>query len=160
MFRTLRLRTLRQILIRPSGIERSDIYRGSRGIASMAGLLKKPVKIALVQLASGLSPSLAPILSIVQFQLSFQAHSYSRFRKLTPSQAPINLKTSYMPDKKSSKQLLPAPKSLSCQNVSTRPTAPPSSPPTPKYSSLLHPPKNNRPHTTPSPPWQKKPTST
>jgi hypothetical protein len=57
MFRTLRqLRTLRCYLRTPRCLQRDiRVFGGKRCIASMAGLLKRPVKIALVQLASGLS---------------------------------------------------------------------------------------------------------
>jgi predicted amidohydrolase len=56
MFRALRLRTLRHFLTPKRSIETWDRGIGSRGIANMVALLKKPVKIALVQLASGVFP--------------------------------------------------------------------------------------------------------
>jgi hypothetical protein len=80
MFRTLRqLRTLRCYLSPPRCLHREILgLGGKRSIAGMAGLLKRPVKIALVQLASGLClPSLFHLTSrIISIPLnnSLQPH--------------------------------------------------------------------------------------
>jgi predicted amidohydrolase len=87
MFRTLHLRTLRRFLT-PRRFKYSEVYRGrGRGIANMAGLLKKPVKIALVQLASGLSPLPPPLNSTNH--LSFRVTGADKPANLTHARAKV-----------------------------------------------------------------------
>ena len=122
MFRTLRLRTLRCYLRTPRSLQR-EVFSGKRCIASMAGLLKKPVKIALVQLASGISPTLSIHPFPIHYPTSSPAPIAPLRSQLTTSQAQTKQRTCSTPATRSSKPSPPAPRSSSCQNASTPPTA-------------------------------------
>ena len=107
---------------------------------TMANLLKKPLKLALVQLATGPPPPTPHVIPA----------------NTLPQQAPTNPPTSPAPAPKSSKLLNMAQTSSSSPNASTPPTEPSSFPPTLKPFFRLPPPRSNLPHITPFPPWPPK----
>lgn len=126
----------------PRQILTSSFETNSSGIhhLTMANLLKKPLKLALVQLATGPPHSV---------DSGFPANNL-------PQQAPTNPPTSPAPAPKSSKLLNMAQISSSSPNASIPPTVPNTSLPTPKRSYPLPPQRSNPPHITPFPTWPPK----
>lgn len=116
-------------------------------LSNMTGLLKKPLKLALIQFATG-KASLSSLPS--RFPLKFKTPRIQHPAHHNPlPQAPTNPQTSPAHTPKSSKPHEQAPPSSFFPSVSTPPTAPPSSRAMPKPCSPPRPPRPNLQPTTP-----------